>query len=76
VKNGFLNWTGSRGVDVWLMLGDNAYDAGSDAEPGFPGIEPLEHGGDGDLAAGRPRGHAARMADRVLAPPSLQQGLA
>jgi len=32
VKNAFLNWTGSRGADVWLMLGDNAYTSGTDSE--------------------------------------------
>ena len=32
VKNAFLNWTGSRSADVWLMLGDNAYSSGTDSE--------------------------------------------
>ena len=32
VKNAFTGWTGSRDPDVWLMLGDNAYDSGTDSE--------------------------------------------
>ena len=32
VYQSFLNHTGSRGADVWLMLGDNAYNSGTDAE--------------------------------------------
>lgn len=32
VKNSFMNYTGERGVDVWMWLGDNAYSDGSDAE--------------------------------------------
>lgn len=32
VKNSFMNYTGSRGVDVWMWLGDNAYSDGSDGE--------------------------------------------
>jgi hypothetical protein len=32
VRNGYTRWTGTRATDLWLMLGDNAYDAGTDAE--------------------------------------------
>lgn len=32
VKQSYENWTGSRGTDVWLWLGDNAYSDGSDDE--------------------------------------------
>lgn len=32
VKNTYENYTGDRGTDVWLWLGDNAYNDGSDAE--------------------------------------------
>ncbi len=32
VRDAFVNYTGSRGADLWLMLGDNAYDDGTDAE--------------------------------------------
>ncbi len=32
VRNAFTAWNGSRHVDLWLMLGDNAYLFGSDAE--------------------------------------------
>ena len=32
VRNAYLNFTGTRYTDVWLMLGDNAYVFGSDAE--------------------------------------------
>lgn len=32
VYQGFLAWNGGRRVDGWLMLGDNAYVVGSDAE--------------------------------------------
>ena len=32
VRNAYLNFTGSRATDVWLMLGDNAYNDGTDAE--------------------------------------------
>ena len=32
VRNGFLAYNGSSYVDVWLMLGDNAYVDGTDAE--------------------------------------------
>jgi len=31
-KQSFENYTGTRGADVWLWLGDNAYQDGSDAE--------------------------------------------
>jgi hypothetical protein len=31
VRNGYLNYPGTRRPDVWLMLGDNAYTGGSDA---------------------------------------------
>src|SRR5205814_2362916 len=31
-RDAFLAWTGSRGADLWLMLGDNAYSSGADAE--------------------------------------------
>ena len=32
VKNSYVNYTGERGTDVWLWLGDNAYQDGTDAE--------------------------------------------
>lgn len=32
VKESFLNYSGEREADVWLWLGDNAYDDGSDAQ--------------------------------------------
>ena len=32
VRDAFINFTGSRHADVWLMLGDNAYDLGTDAQ--------------------------------------------
>jgi acid phosphatase type 7 len=32
VRDAFLKYTGSRGADVFLMLGDNAYNDGTDAE--------------------------------------------
>jgi len=32
VRDGYLNFAGTNHTDVWLMLGDNAYDAGTDAE--------------------------------------------
>ena len=32
VRDGFRDWTGSRSADLWLMLGDNAYSGGTDAE--------------------------------------------
>ncbi|HKQ59334.1 MAG TPA: metallophosphoesterase [Candidatus Eisenbacteria bacterium] len=32
VRNAYLAWTGSRGTDLWLMLGDNAYGSGTDSE--------------------------------------------
>lgn len=32
VKNAYLNYMGSNPTDVWLLLGDNAYDEGSDSE--------------------------------------------
>lgn len=32
VRDAYTGWTGARGTDVWLMLGDNAYNAGTDAE--------------------------------------------
>jgi hypothetical protein len=32
VRDAFLNYTGARGADLWLMLGDNAYNSGTDAE--------------------------------------------
>ena len=32
VRDAYLNFTGSRQTDLWLMLGDNAYDSGTDAE--------------------------------------------
>lgn len=32
VKTSYLNYTAERGTDVWLWLGDNAYQDGSDAE--------------------------------------------
>ncbi len=31
-RNAYYNFTGTRFTDLWLMLGDNAYDFGSDAE--------------------------------------------
>jgi hypothetical protein len=32
VRDAYAAWTGSRGTDLWLMLGDNAYTNGTDAE--------------------------------------------
>lgn len=32
VRNAYQNFTGSRPTDLWLMLGDNAYETGQDAE--------------------------------------------
>jgi len=32
VRNAFETYTGSRGQDLWLMLGDNAYSDGTDTE--------------------------------------------
>ena len=32
VRDAFVTYTGARGADLWLMLGDNAYDSGTDAE--------------------------------------------
>jgi tetratricopeptide (TPR) repeat protein len=32
VRDAFLSYTGSTPTDVWLILGDNAYDSGTDAE--------------------------------------------
>jgi hypothetical protein len=32
VRNGYASFTGTRNTDVWLMLGDNAYETGTDQE--------------------------------------------
>jgi hypothetical protein len=32
VRDAYLAYTGSRRTDLWLMLGDNAYESGTDAE--------------------------------------------
>jgi hypothetical protein len=32
VRDAYLEWTGRRETDVWLLLGDNAYESGTDAE--------------------------------------------
>ena len=32
VRNAFINYTGTRHADAWLMLGDNAYNSGTDTE--------------------------------------------
>lgn len=32
VREGYETWLGSRRTDLWLMLGDNAYHTGTDAE--------------------------------------------
>ncbi len=32
VRDAYYNFTGSRATDLWLMLGDNAYTSGTDAE--------------------------------------------
>ena len=32
VRNAYFNATGTRHTDLWLMLGDNAYESGTDAE--------------------------------------------
>src|SRR5207249_11470539 len=32
VRDAYFNFTGTRHTDLWLMLGDNAYDSGTDAE--------------------------------------------
>ena len=32
VRNAYVSFTGTRATDAWLMLGDNAYETGTDAE--------------------------------------------
>jgi len=32
VRNAYTNFTGARHTDLWLMLGDNAYNSGTDGE--------------------------------------------
>ena len=32
VRDAYFNFTGTRHTDLWLMLGDNAYNSGTDAE--------------------------------------------
>ena len=32
VRDAYYQWTGNRHTDLWLMLGDNAYGTGTDAE--------------------------------------------
>jgi acid phosphatase type 7 len=32
VRDAYFAWTGERRTDVWLMLGDNAYESGTDSE--------------------------------------------
>ena len=32
VRDGYMNWTNNATPDLWLMLGDNAYCSGTDAE--------------------------------------------
>ena len=32
VRDAYRKWVGTRGTDVWLMLGDNAYSTGTDAQ--------------------------------------------
>lgn len=32
VRDAYINFAGSRHTDVWLMLGDNAYNSGTDSE--------------------------------------------
>ena len=32
VRDAYVNFTGTRHTDLWLMLGDNAYQSGTDAE--------------------------------------------
>ncbi|MGH7729934.1 MAG: metallophosphoesterase, partial [Candidatus Eiseniibacteriota bacterium] len=32
VRDAYAAWTGARGTDLWLMLGDNAYSSGTDTE--------------------------------------------
>lgn len=32
VRDSYKTFTGARGTDVWLMLGDNAYNSGTDSE--------------------------------------------
>ena len=32
VRNAYKSFTGARGTDVWLMLGDNAYSSGTDLQ--------------------------------------------
>lgn len=32
VRDAYLSFTGARGTDVWLMLGDNAYPLGTDSD--------------------------------------------
>jgi len=42
VRNGYLAFAGSRPADLWLLLGDNAYNTGTDAEftAGFFNVYP------------------------------------
>src|SRR5439155_382598 len=48
VRDAYFNCTGTRHTDVWLMLGDNAYNGGTDAEYqpqiGMPGAGEVEVG--------------------------------
>lgn len=32
VRDAYLAWTGTRATDVWITLGDNAYESGTDSE--------------------------------------------
>ncbi len=41
VRDAYLSYTGARGTDLWLMLGDNAYVAGTDAEYGAAVFTPF-----------------------------------
>jgi len=35
VRDGYLKFTGTRHTDLWLMLGDNAYDTGTFNESAY-----------------------------------------
>ena len=43
VKNSFLNYTGNNYIDLWLLLGDNAYSSGYDNEYQTLFFEPYQN---------------------------------
>ncbi len=43
VKNKFLNYVGSQYIDLWLLLGDNAYNYGYDSEYQTRFFEPYQN---------------------------------